>query len=502
MKKIMMTAVAVSFVFILAMPAMAIEFEVEGHYYSEGVYNEHPDLRDNHQNDYMAMELRLQPEFTFSDNLKLITRFDALGKKWGNEDNSQASSTTVGIYNAAGFAYYRTVTSFDDDDEFKDDANIDWDWAYLQLKTKIGMFLVGRKKGGTWGTSFGDSANPEDRITWVVPINNLYLAGVYEKNANYDSDDVTEGNSDNDKYYLSATYRGEGWKAGFLYGYYKYRTFQDMAQAADTAQATAMANDAGYDLSNYMGLLAAGAPPDLGVLYGQMLAAGINPVNLSSAEATAHLFSPYIEGKFGSFGIKAELSYITGDGDYDKPNNVGTDSKDATLIAYNLEGSFDVGPVTLQAGYALASGDADYTDDKLESFGYLETGHDWEKTLILYSDIVGLEKTLGGLGNAVGGGKTAFDGYQVYYFGVDYNLTDNLSLGAIVAKSKADDVIAGWDDDHGLEYDLTLNWKIFDNLTYTATYAALDAGDYWEAGNPATKVEDTFVLYHKLELQF
>jgi len=484
------------------MPAMALEFEVEGHYYSEGVYNEHPDLRDNHQNDYLAMELRLQPEFTFSDNLKLITRFDALGRKWGNDDNSQASSTTVGIYNAAGFAYYRTATSIEDDDEFKDDANIDWDWGYLQLKTKIGLFLVGRKKGGTWGTSFGDSANPEDRLTWVVPINNLYLAAVYEKNADYDSDDVNEGNSDNDKYYLSGTYRGEGWKAGLLYGYYRYRTFQDMAQAADTAQATAMANAAGYDLSNYMGLLAAGVPPDGGVLYGQMLAAGINTVNLSSCEATAHLLSPYIEGKFGSFGIKAELSYVTATADYDAINNAGKDSKDATLIAYNLEGAFDVGPVTFQAGYAFASGDADYTDDEVESFGYLETGHDWAKTLILYSDIVGLEKTLGGLGNPVGGGKAGLDGYQVYYFGVDYNVTENLTLGAIVAKSQADDVIAGWDDDHGLEYDLTLSWKIFDNLTYTATYAALDAGEYWEAGNPATDVEDTFVMYHKLELLF
>jgi hypothetical protein len=159
-------------------------------------------------------------------------------------------------------------------------------------------------------------------------------------------------------------------------------------------------------------------------------------------------------------------------------------------------------PVTFQAGYALQSGDADYTDDKVESFGYLETGHDWAKTLILYSDIVGLETTLGGLGNPVGGGKTAFDGYQVYYFGVDYNVTDNLTLSAIVAKSQADDVIAGWDDDHGLEYDLSLSWKIFDNLTYSATYAALDAGDYWQAGNPATDIEDTFVMYHKLELQF
>ena len=121
MKKFMITAIAVSLVCILAMPAMAIEFEVEGHWYTEGVYNEHPDLRDNRANDYLAMELRLQPEFTFSENVKLITRFDALGRKWGNSDNSQISSTTVAFYNAAGAVTgYHTATSFDDDDDGDD----------------------------------------------------------------------------------------------------------------------------------------------------------------------------------------------------------------------------------------------------------------------------------------------------------------------------------------------------------------------------------------------
>ncbi|MDY6791471.1 MAG: hypothetical protein SWH54_09405 [Thermodesulfobacteriota bacterium] len=497
MKKMIMTALAVSFVFIVAMPAMALEFEVDGHYYTEGLYHEHPDLRDNHQNDYLTMELRLKPVFKFSDNLSLITRFDALATNWGNADADNATVTGVQLFNSAGGP---AGTSVVDSEEYDD--NIDWDWAYLQFKTGIGMFLVGRQNGNVWGTDFIDSAGPRDRVTWIVPINNLYLAGVYEKNAEYDSDDVNEGSSDNDKYYLTATYKGEGFKAGLLYGYYKYRTFQDMAQASDTAAATQLANNAGYDLGSYMAALQAGSPPDGGALYGQILGAGIDTNNLSTCEATAHILIPYFEGKFGPVGIQGELAYATADADYDIINSAGTDSKDATLMAYNLEGTYDVGPLTFQAGYALSSGDADYTDDDVESFGYIEPGYDWAKTLILYSDIAGLEETLGGLGNPVGGGKASWDGYQVYYFGVDYNVLDNLSLGAIVAKSKADDVTAGWDDDHGLEYDLTLNWKIFDNLTYTATYAALDAGDYWEMGNPATDVEDTFVLYHKLELLF
>ena len=489
MKNIMITAIAVSFLFILAIPAMALETEFSGHYYAEGLYNEHPDLRDNHQNDYLTMELRIKPVFKFSDNLSLITRFDALGKNWGTSDASSASSTTTNV-TPLTYTGYTTTTTIEDDD------NIDWDWAYLLIKTDIGGFLVGRQNGNAWGTDFIDSAGPRDRITWVVPINNLYLAGVYEKNTEFDSDDVNEGSSDNDKYYLTATYKGEGFKTGLLYGYYRYRTFQDMAQANDTAQATSIAEGQGTTISGVINNEGPAAFAPGGSFF------GINPVNLSTCEATAHIFIPYFEGKFGPFGIQGELAYAMANADYDTINNAGKDSKDARMMAYNLEGTYDIGPVSFQAGYAFSSGDANYTDDDVESFGYIEPGTDWAKTLILYSDIAGLEETLGGLGNPVGGGKACTDGYQVYYFGVDYNVMDNLTISAIVAKSKADDVTAGWDDDHGLEYDLSLSWKIFDNLTYTATYAALDAGDYWEMGNPATRVEDTFTLYHKLELEF
>ena len=487
MKKIMMTAIAVSFLFILAMPAMALETEFSGHYYVEGLYNEHPDLRDNHQNDYLTMELRLKPVFKFSDDLSLITRFDALGKNWGTDDESAP--------------IYKNLRGVNSVSGIEDDDNIDWDYAYLQFKTGIGMFLVGRQKGNAWGTDFIDSAGPRDRVTWIVPINNLYLAAVYEKNTELDAEDTSDGNADNDKYYLTATYKGEGFKTGLLYGYYRYRTFQDMDQAFDTDTAINMAQAAGYDFYSYMDLLAAGVPPDAGALYGAMMGAGIDPTKLT-CEATAHIFIPYFEGKFGPFGIQGELAYAMASAEYDFINNAGKDSKDARMMAYNLEGTYDVGPVSFQAGYAHSSGDANYADDDVEAFGYIEPGYDWGKTLILYSDIAGLEQTLGGLGNPVGGGKACWDGYQVYYLGVDYNVMDNLTLSAIVAKSKADDVTAGWDDDHGLEYDLTLSWKIFDNLSYTATYAFLDAGDYWEMGNPATRVEDTFTLYHKLELEF
>jgi hypothetical protein len=80
---------------------------------------------------------------------------------------------------------------------------------------------------------------------------------------------------------------------------------------------------------------------------------------------------------------------------------------------------------------------------------------------------------------------------------------ENLQLGLVVGLADADEVPAGVEDDYGTEYDLTLNWKIYDNLTYTAIAAFLDAGDFWKSvGSADTNYEDTYALFHQLELSF
>ena len=66
--------------------------------------------------------------------------------------------------------------------------------------------------------------------------------------------------------------------------------------------------------------------------------------------------------------------------------------------------------------------------------------------------------------------------------------------------SKADDVPktnAGveWDDDHGKEYDFTVEWDIMNNLKFWGVVAHLDAGDYWKAGGFNTEVEDNTTIY-------
>jgi hypothetical protein len=165
------------------------------------------------------------------------------------------------------------------------------------------------------------------------------------------------------------------------------------------------------------------------------------------------------------------------------------------------------------AGYAFFSGDADPTNDEDSGFEY-GVGDNWRRLFILTSDEDPvLCENLGGVGNlsTAGGasaytdpddGKTYRGGANIYYAGANFMPMENLQLGLVVGYADADEVPEGVEDDYGYEYDLTLNWKIYDNLTYSAIVAYLDAGDIWKSVGPAGDIENTYALFHQLELTF
>jgi len=203
-----------------------------------------------------------------------------------------------------------------------------------------------------------------------------------------------------------------------------------------------------------------------------------------------------------------------------------------------------MGPFAFSGGWAHRSGDVigQDDDDEFTSGGYLESGGDWGKMFILTNYWQsGLYNTLGGpaagdqgsgvytMGNLAGQGagsgtnlsQTSVNGFQMLYLGIDYSPMENLTLGFLWATSKADQVmdrpaqtviypVVGataipaekWDDDHGMEYDFNVTWKIYDNVTYRFTAAYLDAGDYWKQGGAVTKIEDLFTLHNMITLSF
>jgi hypothetical protein len=246
-----------------------------------------------------------------------------------------------------------------------------------------------------------------------------------------------------------------------------------------------------------------------------------------TTSGAVYLLAPYFTGKFGAFGVNAELDYIFGELEYDKSpfSGITNPDRDVSGFAYFVEGTYDLGAFTFQAGFAHSSGDADYENasaadfgkDDLTAMGYVAPGVEWAKLFILNSDTHGMNTTLGnGVGNHVGDGMATpstamIDGYQMPYLGVDYAINDKMSVGLIAAWSKADDIPdneAGekYEDDQGIEYDLSFTWKLTDNLEYTAIAAYLDGGDYWKYRATGALNNDIetgiYALYHQIKLTF
>ncbi|MBF0257215.1 MAG: hypothetical protein HQK62_00015 [Desulfamplus sp.] len=541
MKKVVLFAVLSIFVMGMAMPVAALETEFSGEFYVEGILNSSVNMLDSDDTvDYRQMRLRVQTDFKVSDHLKLTTRFDALEKVLSSKDSA-----------------------FDGNE---DDDNIDFDRAYLTYISPIGMFEVGRMKGITWGTTFCDDESDTDRIKYTVPIEvgdgKLYLVGVAEK--------VTENDKmrddDNDKYYLGAVFKNEQYATGLLSAFYNFNKFQDPGQVYATNDLES-SYDNNINKASYRSLLASSGAPDSMATYGgwysanatnaltaqgaakaaaaaqaagnlamagqyaaaaQAAAAKINadwPNDMATSslmtmkergttnDGKVYLLSPFFQGKFGDLSIEAELDYVFGTITYDDRYNAV--DRDVKAFAYFVEGDYDLSPINVLGGFAHSSGDANNDDTDIECMGFVSPGVDWEKLFILNSDYHGMNSSLGnGVGNHVGTGfataSTAMlDGYQMIYAGLDYAITDAITLGFIGAMSKADDVPQGpgYDDDQGMEYDFTFTWKLADNLTYKAIAAYLDGGDYWTT-RASGGVEDptvdpqVYALFHRLTLTF
>ena len=544
-KKMMFMLAVMGCIMVMALPAMALDVDFSGSFEVEGILNSSENMDKNDStSDFRQMRLRVQTDFTITDDLKLTTRFDALEKVLSSKDS--AFTTT---FNDTGW------------DANQDDDNIDFDRAYLSWKSPIGFFQIGRMEGVTWGTSFADDESDTDRVKYILPIplgdGTMYVSAVAEKVTENDKGPLIS-DADNDKYYVGLTYKAKNYTTGLLSALYNFKQFQDPGQAFATADFTSAhaENSTKSDFKNfvattdgqsnsvtsyanwygvgatayktaYMTALAGGASSAAAqaaaggaavTAAGQdWLSSGVDSASASAfltrgktCEAKVFLLAPYFEGKFGDLNISTELDYVFGPATYD----TNADDQDIKAFAYFVEGSYDLGPATVELGFAHSKGDANYTDDTIESMGYVSPGADWAKLFILNDDSHGMNGSLaGGVGNHMGDGfataSTAMcDGYQMLYGGVDYDVTDTIALGFIAGISKADEVPDGmqYDDDQGIEYDASFTWNLTKNLEYKAIAAYLDGGDYWatrSTGSIDSEIDpQIYTLYHKLTLTF
>lgn len=336
------------------------------------------------------------------------------------------------------------------DGDIADDLDIDH--IYMTIKTGFGKFDIGRMASGVFGTSFVDSEYEADKIKYTKVIDNLTLVAFFQKDVEKDADTgITVSDEDKDVYGLAGKYKTEDIAAGLLYYF-----ANDKTTATQTGR--------------------------------------------------FHILDPYFTAKFGPLALQGELLYIFGETDYDAVATADLDKKE---LAWNLEATYDLGMASVQAGYAFFSGDVDPTADDDKAFGGWNGDRLWEKLFILTTDenpYLGEELGVSALG-AGNGGNIAQEEYttcgaNIYYAGASITPMENLDLGLVIGYAEADKVDALVEDDLGIEYDLTLNWKIYDNLTYSAIAAFLDAGDIWQGGDTTVDVKNTYALFHELKLTF
>ena len=95
---------------------------------------------------------------------------------------------------------------------------------------------------------------------------------------------------------------------------------------------------------------------------------------------------------------------------------------------------------------------------------------------------------------------TNADLYQIF---AGYNPIPKLGIKASYTYANADEKPAGYVDDvYGSEFDLTVSYKIYDNLEYMIGVGYLWAGDYYKGVGATNKIDDNYLIMHQLTLTF
>lgn len=430
MKKCFVLGIALCLSLLLAVPVMALDTEFSGSYRVRGFHNSNQTLSDNDSSDsYFDMRFRLQTDFMVSDHLMVTTRIDAL-------DNKRLGTNDLGG---------------------RDRDNIDFDRAYMTIKSDYGIFMAGRMVGGVWGTDFADSDTERDRIRWHDSFGDTTLYVIYEKRVESD------GNL----------------AVGAVPG---------------TPGSGTAASDEDYDIL-FLGIANKAENISSGLLYGFY-----NNKSAPGRKDRFHYFNPFAMGQFGPLGFQGELVYLgLGEREWDDDR----DDQDFKMLSLNVEGNYSMDMFQLELGYVYARGQGDSNDLKGNAGAI---GEDWQKVWILTnSEDDGVANNLGGIGNlSATGGLAGQYGAQLFYGGITVRPMENMDVKFLVAYGEADKTPSNVDEEYGWEYDLFLNYKIFDNLTYSFIAAYLDAGDFWKEvpGGVGTDLDDNFHLFHQLSLSF
>ncbi|MCX5827050.1 MAG: hypothetical protein NTV58_03485 [Deltaproteobacteria bacterium] len=524
MRKLWLLLLSIGLIMAFAVPAAAVDVKFSGSYYAQGWYVDNPSVLDKSETPgaaswsnnskrsayaFYSQRFRLTTEFQVVEGLKLVTRFDALEKAWGDQSWAGAVGETQSRVNGQNGTAAATT---------KIQENLEFERAYLDFNVPFGKFQVGYMEYLVWGTPFLDTTLTAGGIRYYYNQGPLQVVAAVEKRAEYlglaggklgaTGTNATTGGSgyigqgsdaDRDVYDLGAIYKIGAGEAGLLYQYIRNSQFK-----------TQYTN--GY-LSQLSG------------------------------------FYPYAKLTFGKLFLEGEFMYGFGDlRSYE--NNAGVTNANqptagtslnkaqnvsVTALGAYAHAKYDLKPAYVGAKFVYLSGDDQSNSDKATGsiLQSLQMNRSFFPTLILWND--DYQNSVGNIPGNVPAGATGtnrrtgqsyavrqeMDNVWFYnvYVGVKptpkIDVTASLSIANADKKPKSDvgtvgspgyyggaNVTEFVSGQYGTELDLTASYKIYDNLTYMIGAGYLWTGDYFKAYDNSAVVSNNYLLTHKLTLNF
>lgn len=516
MKKFWVILLSLGLLMAFAMPAAAVDVKFSGTFYMMGDYVDNPSALDKDgagsaaswtnnskrgPDSWYATRLRMTTEFQVVEGLKLVTRFDALNKRDGDQawngfgDSQSRPQTPAGTpVNSSSDPTKGGAASA------KARENIEFERAYIDFNVPFGKFQVGYMEFSMWGTPFLDTPRTAPGIRYFFSQGPVQVVAAIEKRAEYtglNANNIGMANdSDSDVYDLGIVFKFAPGQAGI------------MAQYARSAQ------NKWQQGNGYLTQLGA--------------------------------FLPYTKLTFGPFYIEAEGIYGVGTlRSYETTTRVpttggaafsGSNAQDVSLTAWGayVNGKFDFKPFYVGAQGVYIGGDDNETPDKVTGSlaGMLTANYGFNRSLILWNSDYGdnLGAMQGNIPAATGYNRRTGVTYAVnqfmdnVWFGQIYagvKPIPKLDLKASFSMARADktpksDVgavgSAGYysgaavqefvSNNYGNELDVTAEYKIYDNLTYMIGGGYLWTGDYFKGYDSGAAVRNNYLLTHRLTLNF
>jgi len=455
MKKFWIVLLALGLVAGFAMSASAADVKFGGSYYVAGVYADNHGLNDDGkiaQAGYYQ-RVRLETTFKVAEGLSLVTRLDALERRWG-DPRWMGTEDTYNRTNAAGTAQIS--------------ENIEFERAYLDFTTKIGRFNIGYQNFVSFGTDFVNTNLTRAGIKYFVPIGPLLVIAAIEKGAGGDRN-IGEGNvladdADNNVYDLGAIYKFGAGDAGLIYQKGINKTTRPTAGRYSDLNIFI-----GYGRATFGPLFVEG---EFVTGFGDLrkFDAGTG----TDVSAAAYAFYLHGRGDFGPAYAGGRFAYVSGD---DRTTN---DKAEGSIMT------------------ALKGGDA---------FNPCLIMWNTEYTKWLGNIVGNTAAGINPLTGAPAGQGTYMDNAFFFQIYGGFKPVKELDIMMSVSYAYADkkpyvSTTPFIDDKYGTEIDLVAKYKLFNNLEYMLGAAYMVTGDLFKGIDPNFKVSNNYLLMHKLTLSF